>query len=459
MGIDELTSVLLRRRIAFVVTLVACIAAVVAVTLTLPKTYEASATLYVGVDTRSGDGSPVLDTSQGEQLARTFTALAANPAMAEAVLTELEDGTTRSELLGDMSFAPVERTQLLQITAEGDSPDRAALLANTYARVFVEQVDAKSDSGTVPSRVTFSEAAVPPTDAASPNIPLYIGFGIVLAFLLAFGAAVLRDRLDRRLRVDAGDDAVAGQPILARVPSTRLARPEPSALPDGAFADALRVLRTNVELAPGPAARTLLLTSPGVGEGKSTIAAQLALAAARDGDRVTLIECDLRRPSLDFSRLGPGFTRTTSGLTRYLQGELTADEILRGDPMLETLRVAYAGTVETSPARLLRSPRLADLLAIARERSDWVILDTPPISVSDDAILLTPLAEGTLYVIDPQRTEAPRARSGLARLDKVGARVLGVVVNRTSDASETDYYVTAARERRREARARTGASP
>lgn len=455
MDINELTSTLLRRRTAFALTFVACVVGVIVATLLVPKTYEASATLYVGSDARGSGGSPVLDTSQGEQLARTFTTLASNPAMADAVLAELDDGTTRSELLGSMSFTPVERTQLLQITAKGESPERATLLANVYSQTFVEQINAKSEEDTVPSRVTLSEAAVVPTEAASPNVPLYLGFGFVLAGLLALGAAVARDRLDRRLRVDPSDDVVLGWPILGRIPKSRTAPlasqsalrahlPATSARSDGAFDDAFRVLRTNVELAPAATARTILVTSPGIGEGKTTIAAQFALAAARDGDSVTLIECDMRRPSLDLSSVGRGLARTTAGLTRYLAGEVTTEEVIRRDPALKALSVVYAGTVDSAPTRLLRSPRLPYLLTHAQERSDWVLLDTPPITVSDDALFLTRLAEGTLYIIDPQRTQLPRARSGLARLEKVGARVLGVVVNRTSDVSESAYYVEGA---------------
>lgn len=440
MGLDELTATLWRRRAAFLFAFVACVAAVVAVTLSLPPTYESSATLYVGVQGSSEEPAAVLDTSQGEQLTRTFTALASNPATADAALERVGGRLNRTELLEKLAFAPIERTQLLQITARDGNAQRAAEIANEYAETFVDITDRKYRDGLVPTRVTFSERAVVPTDPASPNVPLYIGFGIVLSALLAACVALLRDRTDKRLTLAPDADSLFDHPILARIPPSPAARHAAHGpVDDPLFADALRVLRTSIELAPGGAARTVMVTGSGPAEGKSTIAAQLALATAGDGDHVTLIECDLRRPTLDFSELGPGAGAGGEfGLTSYLEGRLTAEDVMREESPGFT--VVYGGEPEPNPARLLRSPRLADLLVRARERSDWVIIDAPPASVGDDALLLTRLVDGAIFVADPQISEVPSVRAALARLDKVGARILGIVLNRTSASDQSDYY-------------------
>lgn len=436
MGIDELTATLWRRRAVLLLTFVACAGAIAAITFALPPTYQASATLFVGAAGERADGDRVLDTSQGEQLTRTFTALASNPATAEAALDAVGGDLTRTELLEKMSFAPIERTQLLQITAEDGNAERAAELANGYAEAFVRSADEKFEEGVLPARARLTEEAVGPSDPASPNVPLFLGLGIVFSALLAVGAALARERLDRRLRIEPDDASLLDHPILARIPDVRAARRAAQGLvEDPRFADGLRVLRTSLELAPGGAARTLMVTGSAAAEGKSTIAAQLAFAAARDGDRVTLIECDLRRPSFDF---GDG-RAAGRGLGDYLAGVGTATDVMREEQ--PGLTVVYGGEPETSPARLLRSPRLAELIDFARRVSDWVIIDAPPASVGDDALLLTPHIDGVIFVVSPDVTEAPRARAGLRRLERVGARILGIVANRAATPDQSNYYM------------------
>src|ERR671924_452709 len=117
MSIEQIGSLVWRRRLAFVVTLVACVVAVVVVTYQLPKSYQATATLLVG--SSEVEKTAVVDSGLGEQLARTYTTLAGNPNVADEVRAALPLQLSRSELLGRMSFAPVERTRLLQISAEG----------------------------------------------------------------------------------------------------------------------------------------------------------------------------------------------------------------------------------------------------------------------------------------------------------------------------------------------------
>src|SRR5215213_955893 len=135
MGFDEIGSLVWRRKLVFLLSFLIAFAAIAAATLLLPRTYEASATLLVGPP--PGESAEPLDTTQGEQLARTYSALASNPGVADEVAGQL--GVPREELLENMAFAPVERTQLVQITAEGDSAQEAADVANTYATTFSER--------------------------------------------------------------------------------------------------------------------------------------------------------------------------------------------------------------------------------------------------------------------------------------------------------------------------------
>lgn len=440
LNIQEITAVLWRRRFTVAATFAICLFAVVAITLLVPKTYRATATLFVGPQDRN------LDTSQGQQLATTYTTLASNPSAAQAVLQHLSQDFTRDELLSRMSFAPVQSTQLVQISAESGSPDEARDIANTYATVFVRRARASYRAGSIPGPAALSDRASLPSDPIKPQPVLYIGFGLLLSLLLAPGAALAVDRLDRRLRIESADETVLDEPILARIPTLpnrSLANAEGNVA--DAFrtllTDAFRVLLTNLDLATVAPARMVVVTSPGPGDGKTTIATQLALTAANDGERVTLVECDMRRPSLHLG-LPYDLPRQELGLSDYLSGRASAKDIVSQNGPVPNLRIVWAGSASREPGTLLRSRSLAHLLRSLREHSDWVFVDTPPVSIGDDALALSSHVEGTVVVVDPLRTTSPRLRASLNQLAKVRARILGVVVNHAPISQLASDYLT-----------------
>jgi polysaccharide biosynthesis transport protein len=341
---------------------------------------------------------------------------------------------TRDELLGDMTFAPVERTQLLQITARGDSPEEATQLANLYAETFIKRVEASFERSAAPTRVSVTEPAVPPTEAASPNVPLYVGFGAVLAVLLGAGVVLLRERLDDRLRVGADDLEVLGQPVIARIPAFA-GRDAGSP----ATVDAFRLLRANVDFAGDSRPHVIGITSSTPLEGKTTVAAQLAIAAAQDGETVVIVEADLRRPGMRNSVVGAPAEPAVVGLATYLAGTHDLSAVVTDHPDIAGLSVIWPGPLPPNPTRLLGSDRLARLLAELREHFDRVVIDTSPISVGADASIVLGHADGVLYIVDAQHTSRSRLRAGLAQLETSRAALLGVVVNRSGRPSRDAY--------------------
>jgi receptor protein-tyrosine kinase len=427
MGASEITGAVWRRRTLFALTFAACVAAVVAVTFALPKTYRATTTLYVGVS-KDVDRALAFDTSIGEQLARTYTTLAANANLADEVARTLPYGLSRSELLARMSFAPVERTQLLEITAEGASPDQAQQIANAYADAFVQRVRSQFARGQTQTEIAVNEPAALPTAPARPNPPLYIGLGVLLSLLLALAAVLLRDRLDTRIRVTEETVEVLGKPLLARIPVMRSSSGQAQ---DIRTSDAFRLLKTNIDFAAKGPAQVVVVTSPSPVEGKSTVSAQLALAALGDGESVVLIEADLRRPGL--ANTVAGDVRRTShvGLTSYLAGGARNPAlVVTSHSRLPGLDVIWSGPLPPNPGSLLRSRSLGRLLENLRASYDRVIIDTSPLSVGADALHVTPRGDGTIYVIDAGRTKRPTAQAALAQLETARANVLGVVLNR-----------------------------
>ena len=438
MGFEEIGALIWRRKLAFLATLIVAFAALTAVTLILPKTYESSATLLVGPP--PGETAEPLDTTQGEQLARTYSTLASNPGVADEVAGEL--GISREDLLERMAFAPIERTQLVQITAEGDTAQEASDYANTYADTFSNREAERAETGDSAFGVAVVEPAVPPAKAATPNVPLYLGFGFVLALLLALGVALLRDRLDRRIRVSPDQEELFGLPVIGRLPRGQFS-PRVEADPAPELADAIRVLRTNVELAGGAPIKSLVVTSPGAGDGKSSVAANFATTIAGDGDRVALVEADLRRPSVDLGGLAEGLEKTRMGLGSYLGDQAGRRDVVRRDEDFENLSMIYAGTSSAEPGRLLRSVRLPQLLDDIARHHEWVVVDAPPVLVSDDALVLLSQVDAVLFVVDVRQTPLPAARAAVAQLRKANARIAGIVVNGVAKPRRDSYYYAA----------------
>jgi capsular exopolysaccharide synthesis family protein len=193
--------------------------------------------------------------------------------------------------------------------------------------------------------------------------------------------------------------------------------------PFGAASEAYRMLRTNLfyALIDSPP-KIIVLTSASRGEGKSTTAANLGVTLAQADKNVLILDCDLRGPRLH-SMFG---VENTRGLVDILAGGGRIEEVWL-EPM-PGLKLICAGPPPPNPAELLSSRRLAEFLAEMRRRFDYVLVDTPPVGVSDSAVLAAN-GDGVLLVLDSQRTRKGALLQALHGLRGLGANVLGTVLN------------------------------
>jgi non-specific protein-tyrosine kinase len=207
--------------------------------------------------------------------------------------------------------------------------------------------------------------------------------------------------------------------------------------PRSAVAEAYRVLRTNLPFArPGEALSTLLVTSPGAVEDKSTVLANLAVVLAQSGRRVLVMDCDMRRPA-QHRLFGLANDRGTSTL-------LAADGPPDGGAVQSTdvpgLTVLASGPLPPNPAELLGTPRMGEVLAALAARADIVLVDAPPVVPVTDAAEVAPLVDGVLLVLAAGRSRRDQTQRAREILDRVRARVLGVVL--TGVAPEAVQYGT-----------------
>lgn len=206
--------------------------------------------------------------------------------------------------------------------------------------------------------------------------------------------------------------------------------------PDSPSAEAYRALRTNLQFlsADGPLG-VIVVTSAGPEEGKTTVTANLAAAMAKAGDRVIVVGADLRKPTLHEVF---GCSRDI-GLTSVLTGHMEWEDALQTTPV-EGIRLLASGPIPPNPAELLGSERMHQLLSELRGEADMVIVDAPPVLNVADAVVLSRWVDGYLYVVSVGLTPREAIKEGKRRLDQVGARLLGTVVNRIDGRSASYAY-------------------
>jgi len=208
--------------------------------------------------------------------------------------------------------------------------------------------------------------------------------------------------------------------------------------PHSPVSEAYRILRTNLEFSSlDKPVRTMVVTSAGPDEGKSTTLANLAVTIAQGGKKVILADCDLRRP-----RLHEIFgLDNDAGLTTMV----VDDEALENPPLRETgvpnLWLLPSGPLPPNPSELLGSRRMEEIIAVLTQRADMVLFDAPPVIAVIDAVVLGSKVDGVLLVINAGGTKRDHAQRAKAQLEKVNVRVIGAVLNNVPfDASLHRYY-------------------
>ena len=409
------------------------------VTRTITPAYQSSATLLV--DLTQQPGTVVYnDILASERLSKTYRELITQRPVLQGVLADGEfPDMTVVELRDKLDVSITRDTQLLKISVRDEDPAEAARLANAVASTFVAQQDELSV--TRPGTVSIVESAEAPDSPVSPNLRLNILLAVVVGFILAGGLALLLEYLDDTVKSPDDVKTVAGLPVLGEVGRWRSQKGEIHLVKRGERAgerEAYSMLRTNVRFSTlSKSVQVILVTSTNANEGKSTTAANLAVAVAETGKKVALVDADLRRPSLHRA-FG---LENRAGLTSALLKDASLDgDVLRPAPFY-TLSLMTSGPLPPNPAELLEWEGFDALLERLKREFDLVILDSPPVLAVADARILAAKADATILVIDTGRTRAGAVRKALQALATANADVLGVVLNKVRKSSRSyDYY-------------------
>ena len=317
------------------------------------------------------------------------------------------------------------------------------------------------------NNIRVVDVAVEPVVPIRPRLLLNLGLGTAFGLLLGVGLALLREQLDSSVKTPDDVEQKLGVTFLGLLPEIgeeeesesgtkrrrqgrRKRRQEAPANTDGSplafvvhtrplsgIAEAARSIRTNLLfMNPDRPYRRLLISSAGPSEGKTTVACSIAIALAQGGQRVCIVDCDLRRPRLHrvFGRVGE------AGVTNVLVGDATVSEVAK-PTRVDNLWSIPAGPAPPNPADVLHSERFRKFIDELSERFDRVVIDSPPVAAVTDAAILSTLVDGTVFVVRAFQTSKQLATQGLRTFRDVDAPLVGVVLNAVNlNQHEYNYY-------------------
>ncbi|WP_239082479.1 polysaccharide biosynthesis tyrosine autokinase [Actinoplanes teichomyceticus] len=334
------------------------------------------------------------------------------------------------EVRDAISSETVADTVMMEVSVEDRDRNRALLLLTRLTARFESAVESLERSAPgEPSTVKVTVVSGPglDEDPVAPDALNNFALATVVGLVVGAVASVGREVADDTVRTAEALQVLTSAPVLARVPmdSGRPARPGPFvSVSTSARTEALREVRTQVQCAAAAnSVKTLAVTSAVPGEGRSATACGLALLFAEAGQRVLIVDAELRRPRLA-AFLGQ---EESAGLSAVLDGTATLEQVLQ--PWGAGLWLLAGGRTPRNPSELLSSPRMTELVDDVRKRFDVVIFDCPPLLPVTDAAVVAAHTDGTLLVVRARRTTSAQVTAAVRTLHAVNATLLGGVLN------------------------------
>jgi capsular exopolysaccharide synthesis family protein len=431
--------VLLKRKWYILVTLLASIGVAVFLTARTPRIYEAGATLFVGQLQAPADAEGVhvgvVLSELSSRLLGSYANIITSKSVAAEAVSEYSLPVSPEGVVGGIRAEIVPTTYVISLVYSSTEPAVAQRTVNAVADVFVDRISSLEQGGDAAVNVSIIDRAGLPSVPISPNPSRNVIVAIVLGLAGGLGLAFLIDRFDVTVR-HRDDIERLGLRLLGLIPT--LSGPPTTVYlehdPHGGAGEAFRKLRTSLGfLGVETPIQTMLVSSPGPSEGKTTIALNMAAAFALGGLRTLLVEADLRRPSLH--NVFPA--RGTRGLTTAIVGQVPlTDAITETD--VPNLSVLLAGAIPPNPVELLGSEQTASIIDRLRRMYDIVVVDAPPfVPVADPATLAT-MCDGVLLVARADKTDRNQLVESVDTINRAGANLLGVVLN-SLNPSETDF--------------------
>ncbi len=391
-----------------------------------------------------------LQKEMGQQPA---TYVASNSVVPNPLYQQLEQQAAqlRSQIAGDESqIATLRQQEGAMAGAVRNLPSVAQTVAtlqrdsqladNVYNTIKQRYNDALVAKTLALSNISVLQPGEPRFATVKPSLPLTIGLGLALGLILALSGAFAIDFFDNSLKDESDVRRVLALPVLASVPQLNGSNGKGHAklpLLRALTVEAYLQLVTSLRYATDKPLRTLTVTSPSQGDGKSTVALNTAIAMAEIRPRVLLVDADMRRPTIHAKLDLPN----GPGLTNVLVGEREASDVIV-TTRYSGLDVLMSGSPSPNPVKLIQSPNFPKVLNKLLGHYDVVVFDAPAAMPMVDAAALGAKTDGTVLVISAGQTDTRSATRALQRLTSVeGVNVVGVVLNRAAPNSKDSAYL------------------
>jgi tyrosine-protein kinase len=442
MDLKQYSRVLGAHWLAISAILAGCVAIAAVIAWTQSPTYAATTQLFVSNNSKTS-GSLSEDYAGlllSQQRVASYTQLITSSAVLSDVAADVH--ARALDLGGEINATAPGGTSLIDVTVKDSSPKRAKAIADSLDRrfpVFIDALESSKGASAPPVKVSVTGVAKLPTHPIAPRKKVYLLLGALLGLLLGGGFAVVSEALDRRIRNLNDAATLAGAAALGSVAEYQRANVQPLVMvvaPTSVRAEEFRRLRTNLQfLIEKSDGKGFVVSSAVQGEGKTFVACNLAIAFAQAGQRVVLVDADLRRPRIHALM---GFT-----------GRIGLIDVIRGLPVTRALvpwrkdvdlLVLPAGRPREEASELIASREFADALTAAAAEADVMIIDTPALLPATDAAIVAKQTIGAVLVARAGFTRTRQLDTAVASLQTVEAHVLGVVVNRISPRAAQPGY-------------------
>ncbi|WP_240811842.1 polysaccharide biosynthesis tyrosine autokinase [Bifidobacterium ramosum] len=431
-----------------IITAIVVIAGVCGYTFTRTPQYTATAQLmatYRGTTQDTNANSYNAGSSYIQSQIQTYPQLVKTESVLQPVIDNLGLNTTVSDLAKQVTASNPTDTMLVEVSVEDTDPKTSSNIANSVAESLRKQVTSTlySDDGdkiVSPVNLSVVQQAYVPASPSSPNVAMNLAIGVVGGIVLGVVAAVVRDLLDRRVRQSSDVQAIVDAQVLGTFTRSDVFADVPVIIsrPASREAEDVRRLRTNLTFSDTGDDRmpnVIVVTSSSPSEGKTTVATNLATAFAESGSKVLLIDTDVRNPSVAKKLKIEG----TVGLTHLVTGQVTSQEAVQRY-WKPNFHVLPAGRQTMNPSILLNSRAMKSLIRKVAETYDYVIIDTAPMQVSNDAAVFAKEGPELLLVTGLGVAEKRRLRETDEELETLGIEPVGVVLSFAEQEKQKDNY-------------------
>lgn len=449
MDLRDLLSVLRARWIVIVTASLIGGLIALGISLLASPSYQAKIQFYVTVAGGENAAAAAYQGSLGaQQRVQSYAALIKSTDIARDVINASGTDLSANEVAGKIAATADAKTVLLNVSVTDSEPQRALEIAEGLGEVLPEAInrlETPDGGGPALAKLTVVNPPSLPASPVAPKAEQNVAIGLILGLLSGLGIALLVNALDRRIKSKEQLESITGKPVVGSIPfRTDMDKKHgaehivPFREGHSPAAESFRRLRTNLQfLNVDNPARVFVLTSSVAMEGKSETSINLSLALAEAGNKVLLVEADLRRPLVVSYMEMPDRV----GLTNILSGQAKFADVVQ-ETRHDGVDLLACGPLPPNPSELIASDMARRLFEDLRKDYDYVIIDSPPLIPVTDGALLAKITDGAILVVRSNRTTSDQVAQAVDNLQKADATLLGLVTvaNRPAKKGSSSYY-------------------